>query len=279
LIVATLAVCSGGIARAQSQTEATPIYDELIDGAVAAFGHGDWASARLLFERAAAVHPNARPLRGMGMADFNLHAYARATEELEAALAAQVQPLDAPLRLQVAELLVRASSSVARVELHLQPADATLRVDGEAPIRDARGRLLVDLGRHSLRIEAERYLPRSEVLTFEQAGEQVLVLPPLTLLPGVDVAGGRPTGRSVILRRALLAGGAVSLVTSLATSLRADGRFADARTRCRERAGCLPDEADLAPVHRLDSTSIVALGVGAALSVAAFVLWLTDSTR
>ena len=148
-----LALCWVGQTRAQSLND-DEVYGHLVDAAVEQFARANWEEARALFERAQTVQPNARALRGLGMADFNLHAYARATAELEAALGAQAQPLDSELRTQVDTLLHRAKPFVARngsSSCHRRTRCCTWMTSPRW--RDARQRLLLDLGIHTVRIE------------------------------------------------------------------------------------------------------------------------------
>src|SRR6188508_389327 len=84
-------VLPGG-ASAQAADDAA--YRASVDEAVAEFSAGHWEEARTLFKRAHERQPNARTLRGMGMAAFEMRMYVTAIRELEAALRDARKPLD-----------------------------------------------------------------------------------------------------------------------------------------------------------------------------------------
>lgn len=268
-------------AQAARLVLAGDVYGELIDGAVEEFTRGRFEEARTLFERAHAVQPNARALRGLGMCDFNLRAYARATYELEAALDSSLQPLDADLRAQVEALLLRAQPFVARITLRLSPADAALTVDHVAGLRDREGRLLLDLGAHVVQLEARGHLPREQALTLRSGGPatlelaaQPIVVPAVTQPPRASDSPRRRRQR--VWRRAVLGAGVLALTSALSTGLRAGGRFRELEQRCRARLGCLPQEIDTTSIDRLDRATYVTVGLGGALLSAAFVMWMVD---
>ena len=73
-------------------------YRDTVERAVLEFAAGHFEESRALFARAHALFPNARTLRGLGMAEFELRNYVIAIEHLEAALANQARPLDEDLR-------------------------------------------------------------------------------------------------------------------------------------------------------------------------------------
>ncbi len=113
--------------------EAPPAdYQRLVDQAVGEFGAAHWAEARALFDQAHRVYPNARTLRGLGMAAFELRDYAASVRYLSAALVEDTIPLTEEQRAQVTELLGRAQGFVGQFTIPAAPADARLVVDGAA---------------------------------------------------------------------------------------------------------------------------------------------------
>src|SRR5689334_12069641 len=92
LVLAVLLAPTAG--AAQDETDGAPEgYEALIEAALTEFGAGHWEEARALFRQAHASFPNARTLRGMGMASFELRDYPEALGELGAALTDDRRPL------------------------------------------------------------------------------------------------------------------------------------------------------------------------------------------
>jgi hypothetical protein len=107
-------------------------YRALVDSALEEFGAEHWAEARTLFERAHAMFPNARTLRGIGMAAFELRDYVAARRALADALASPRRALTDEQRTQVQGLLDRASVFVGTYHVGPAPRGSTLAVDGVA---------------------------------------------------------------------------------------------------------------------------------------------------
>lgn len=65
--VALLAVCVWpSVTRAQASDSSE--YEQLVDKGIAEYRAGHWEESRSLFEQAHAINPNARTLRGLGLA-------------------------------------------------------------------------------------------------------------------------------------------------------------------------------------------------------------------
>jgi len=160
------------VAFAQQQTE----YERLIDEAVAEFQAGHWREARALFERAHDVDPNARTLRGRGMAEFELRHYANATRLLRAALNDTRRPLSAQLRDKTTALLERARGFVGHYTVTLQPATGVLAVDGEAAQLEPDGTILLDVGEHTLSASAPGYASLKRKLDVRGGEAEALAL-------------------------------------------------------------------------------------------------------
>jgi tetratricopeptide (TPR) repeat protein len=149
-------------------------YRELVEQALSEYAAKNYEEASALFTRAHALYPNARTLRGLGMAAFELRRYEESIGLLESALSAPAKALEGQLRADTETLLARAQSFVARVEVELSPSSATLAVDGKPVSYTARVPLLLGLGEHALSAEAEGYRPERKNLRV-RGGEVVRV--------------------------------------------------------------------------------------------------------
>src|SRR6185369_1334355 len=78
-----------------AQEAETPQYRGLLSEAVAEYDARRYEEARALFRRAHDLSPNARTLRGIGMASFELREYVEALRALEGSLVDQRRPLRA----------------------------------------------------------------------------------------------------------------------------------------------------------------------------------------
>ena len=141
-----------------------PGYREAIDEAIAEYSAGRYPEARALFNRAHALQPSARTLRGLGMTEFELRGYVEAARLLQEALTSTVRPLDGELRTATEALLERARAFIGRFTLALTPPELKLSVNG-APARVEPDRTLsLPVGDHALHAQAEGYLPISHTL-------------------------------------------------------------------------------------------------------------------
>lgn len=131
-----------------------PGYAQLIDEAIREYRARHFEEARALFARAHELYPNARALRGMGMADFELREYVDALAHLRAALASPVRPLSGSLRDETEALATRAEAFVARVALALQPRSAEVTLDGSPVALDDTRELVLGVGDHVLEFRA-----------------------------------------------------------------------------------------------------------------------------
>ncbi len=132
-----------------------PEYDASIDEALAAYAAGQFDEALVAFRHANNIYPNARALRGIGMAAFELRDYITAGEALEQALAHQTRPLTEDQESQVRDLYTRALSFVGRFSIAPR-AGASLSIDGrDADVPGwpaAAGVLWLVAGEHQLRV-------------------------------------------------------------------------------------------------------------------------------
>jgi hypothetical protein len=172
------------IARAQEAAPMTappgadspepPGYREAVDSAIAEYEAGQFTESRSLFERAHGLFPNARALRGMGMAEFELRNYPASIYFLEQALASPVRPLQNELRTETEKLLARARGFVGRVKLVLEPQDATVALNGtRLQLGTDRGLNLI-VGDYTLQVSAEGYVTDQRPLRIAGGEEQTV---------------------------------------------------------------------------------------------------------
>ena len=132
-------------------------YLETIEIAVEAFGQGRWAAARAAFERAHAIYPNARTLRGIGMCAFELEQYSDAVRYLRWSLSEDRRALSGGLRSETEELLGRANVSVGYFRVVSDPDEAEFRVDGQVVPRSSSGEVMLSVGERTIRVSAPGY--------------------------------------------------------------------------------------------------------------------------
>jgi tetratricopeptide (TPR) repeat protein len=166
-VVVLAALSCGGSAAAQvlgpnappgaGVAEEPPAYREVIDKATSEYDAGRFSEARAQFEVAHNLFPNARSLRGMGMAEFELRNYPASIYFLEQALAAPVKPLTDELRKDTEMLLLRARAFVGKVTFDLQPPDASLALNGTALQLGPDRALTLIAGDYALKVSAPGY--------------------------------------------------------------------------------------------------------------------------
>lgn len=149
---------------------ADPTYDGLLDEAIDAFEAGEFARAHDLFAHAYELRPNARVLRGMGVAALRLDHYSEAYRLLKAALGHPAQPLTASQRDEVNGLLSWMETNLASVRLHWspgEPGEYELLVDGSVLKENT---LWLAPGTHRVTIHAPGFgaLERTLTLAAEQ---------------------------------------------------------------------------------------------------------------
>ena len=149
---------------AQSGAAEPAGYREAIDEAISEYAAARYPEARALFMRAHTLQPSARTLRGLGMAEFELRNYAEAARMLQQALSSQVRTLDGDLRTATQALLTRAQGFIGRYALVLTPPSLTLSINNAPARLEPDGTLMLSIGDHALRAEAEGYVPVSHTL-------------------------------------------------------------------------------------------------------------------
>jgi hypothetical protein len=279
-------------------------YRTTIDEAVREFAGGHWEEARALFKRAHELSPNARTLRGMGKAAFELRMYVQAIRELDAALRDTRKPLDEAMRAEVQGLMQKANEFVGRVRLTLEPAGARLLVDGKEPQLEPDGTLLLDLGTHVFGATADGYKPTNLRLNIEGDSDQAVRIqlepllsggpvgvpaidptkpPPLPEEPEVDAgpapspAPSKPVESNLDTFGWIAAGGAVAFGAAAGVFWAiGEGQYEDVSKECSPE--CTEQEIADSGVETSDLLTTVFLGVGAASAVTAIVLFALDAS-
>lgn len=145
---------------AQARTGAEPAgYREAIDSALEEMQLGNFVEAREQFARAHGLFPNARTLRGLGITEFELKHYANAIDQLSAALASDVRPLDGKLRADTEALLKRANTYVGELNIRVSPRSASLLIDGTRHVTRLDVPVRLDVGDHQLEFRAREHAP------------------------------------------------------------------------------------------------------------------------
>lgn len=141
------------VAGGPGAVPASDAYTNLVADGIRAFDQGRYLESRATFSRAHELRPNARTLRGMGLAAYEAGRYALAVYDFERALAETRQAMTPTQRAEIEKLLLKADAQSARYRMRGLPRDAALLVDGEPSISDSRGALLVDAGKHELSLQ------------------------------------------------------------------------------------------------------------------------------
>ena len=139
----------------------TTQYRAMLEEAVAEYDAHRYEEARALFRRAHEISPNARTLRGIGMASFELRENIEALRSLEASLVDQRRALTPTQKTQVEALIERTRAFVGRFFLKLSPKETLVRVDGAPATIESDGSLLLSFGRHALTAEAPASISES----------------------------------------------------------------------------------------------------------------------
>jgi hypothetical protein len=276
-------------------------YAKLVADAVSAFDSGKYRESRALLADAHQMRPNARTLRGMGLAAFEDGRYSLAVLDLEGSLAETRQPMSGTQRKEVEQLRSQADALTARYNVHGLPPDGVLRVDGEEPVWDTKRLLLIDQGTHTVTLtvnagEIRSWSVRAQggttsdfdlgpppsaaVLASEdsEAPAPSLIEPPAS--PAAPASEPTPTGISNTWAYAAFAGGAVTGTLAIwqwgtresevAAWNRDDDCLRSGRTR---RANCGEHES---AYQRAEAWAWVTGGLTVALSAGAVTLLLLN---
>ena len=167
-------------------TAATSEYEVALSEALAAHARGDYAQAHIFMEKAHALSPSARTLRGLGIVAFAQGRHQEAIRHLDAALASREKALTPELRASVEELLTHAWGQVGRYEILVDPATGDFMIDGHPPELYAPNVVVLRPGNHLLTVRAPARAPY-ELSLVVKPGEQrvlhiVLAVPPAPIV-------------------------------------------------------------------------------------------------
>jgi tetratricopeptide (TPR) repeat protein len=190
------AQASAGAGGSRAQGE----YARLIRDALAEVDAGNWAEARALFERAHAISPNARTLRGLGVVAFEQRHYVQSITELQAALSDPRNPLTPEQRRDAQQAIARARHYVGSVAIKATPEDASIWLDGA---RLTQRELLLDVGDYVFTARAAGYLDEQRKVTIKGGQKHALVfdLTPRDLSVGAaqgSALGGAADARTAV---------------------------------------------------------------------------------
>lgn len=144
--------------------QAPPGYSEAVAQAVAELDANNFPEAREEFRRAHALFPNARTLRGLGMVEFELRNYVESVRLLEQSLASTTKPLDGSLRKETSALLERARRYVGEIKVEVEPANATVTLDGAAIDVPRSRTLTLEVGEHTFEARATERAPLRRIV-------------------------------------------------------------------------------------------------------------------
>ena len=183
-LLALVLACAGWFGQPPMEAHADDReYDAIVSEALAEFGRQNWIEARTLFKRAHALSPNARTLRGAGIAAYEAKLYVAAHHDLTAALESKVKPLTAAQRKDIEGILERVRTFLIRLRLEIEPAEAEVVVDGR-PVALVDGLVLLDPGAHDLVVRARGYDSVSHRIDAEPGEHSLQVALPPKDAPG-----------------------------------------------------------------------------------------------
>jgi hypothetical protein len=218
---------------------------------------------------------------------YEARKYALAVRHLRAGLQDQRRPLTADMKASAMKVLRQAEGFVATLHVKLEPANATLEVDGH-PAGLEGNELLLDPGQHELIARAPDYAQERRIveaisgstsdlqLTLQQPGAETAAAPETSAplqpegapSPAPAPASGPGIGPYIVMG----AGGAL-LIGAAVTGLMANGLHSDLEDQCKN--GCTKDEikSDQSKGKTLVTVTNVLL-VGGLVTAAAGAAWL-----
>lgn len=266
-------------------------YQSLVEHGIEEYKLGHWIEAKSYFERAHAVQPNARTLRGLGLVSFELRQYVSAITFLSQALVSQERPLTAAMRTAAEQLLASARGFIAYYQLELEPKSTQITIDGQPPVFDEHGLLMLEATSHELILSASdrQTLVRTVNASPGTRGTLRVELPPqeVAKAPPPDAAlaviraqGSPPKERGWSMRRWSALGiggaGALSLVAAGVCTGFAVSYFDRSKQDCQDNA-CGPSGlSDREIARTFGDAASVTLIAGAALLGTATVLFVTE---
>jgi hypothetical protein len=270
-------------------------YNALVKRAIAEYELGHWPEAKAFFLRAHQLTPNARTLRGLGLAAYELRSYVEALTYLRQALVSRERSLTAEMRAEVTSTIAEVRTFIAYHELTLEPHDVSVRVDGQPAVFDSDGKLLLDPGPHEIQLQSDGFEPLAHNLTVKggEHGELRLTLRPQPAQLGprasnpshVDSSQARDTSwwsalttqRKVGL--ALAAGGVVALGLGTTFGILAVNSNDDSKDGCTDDVCNAQGYADRDDALTHADMSTVSFIAGGALLGAGAIVYFTAPFR
>jgi tetratricopeptide (TPR) repeat protein len=268
-------------------------YRAVVARAIAEYDAGHWAEARSLFLQAHALLPSARTLRTLGMTSFELRSYARALQELQAALDDPRRPLPDDQRQQVAQLIEQTRAFVGRYRVRLAPKNAELLIDGAPRVLGQDGVLLLEVGGHELVARASGHSEIRRRLDVQGREDEQLVLeltsvqqsPAARLAtpaPSVPPAVGarvreKPQSPGGRLWTWAAAGTAVALsAASTVLWLVSDAKYDKKYQECTATKTCTRANTDTSAISATQTAHQVTLGLAIAAGAGAVTLFFIE---
>lgn len=163
-------------------------YQSHVEQALVHYQNQHYVEAWRMFSAANRLWPNARTLRGIGRALYELRQYREAIDFFEYAEESPKHPLSAALRHEVRGLKKKARAALAHVKVQLSPTEATLTIDGLEEFLGPNQELTLDPGAHSVHVTAPGYEPEQRNVKLAQAERTAwhFELTPLALATPLD---------------------------------------------------------------------------------------------
>jgi tetratricopeptide (TPR) repeat protein len=136
-------------------------YRATLKEALAEYDASHFEEARILFRKAHELNPNARTLRSIGMASFELRDYVAALRALTAALVETRKPLNTEQRSHAQGLLEKSRMFVDVYTLKVTPSDARVLLDGRPLDQEPDGTIFLGFGTHTFEASKSGYATRA----------------------------------------------------------------------------------------------------------------------
>jgi hypothetical protein len=178
VVLSLILASSTAFAQAEGASilDADARYRSALKEALAEYDANHFEEARILFRRAHEINPNARTLRSIGMASFELRDYVAAVRALSAALVETRKSLSSVQRSHARGLLERSRMYVDIYTLKVSPPDARVLIDGRAPDAEPDGTVLLGFGSHTLEASKPGFVLRTLVVDVRGGERKDLVI-------------------------------------------------------------------------------------------------------
>jgi tetratricopeptide (TPR) repeat protein len=197
LLVATILLASPARADKPSSTERQA--RALFDQGVALSDEGKWAEALAVFQKSDELVPSASAEFNIGATLRALGRYVEAKHVLERTLAqaSNGKPLKPALKKEIDKLLGEVKAKIVTLTLRLNPAGASVQVDGLAAQLPPTGQIELDPGKHVFVIEAAGYDTTTLNKTITSTDTELALTAPKT-----KIAERLPPPKAAIYQRA-----------------------------------------------------------------------------